>query len=205
MSTIFLLVILFCVWFRYEKNKSMKLAQTSKEEFLEREKNANIARKKDISNLDYITIPFMSLPTQKGDDEVINEYIDTLISIAKHPIVNLSKFSNTDLKLQYGAANFDILCEYDENYYSLLTLLANWGCYLYEVAKPMEALQVLEYAVSIGADQKVVLLTLAKIYADQTADEKLEQLKTHILDTLPRRSKELNLCIEKIRYHEYFS
>lgn len=205
MPTIFCLLIIFCIWLTYERKKLTKQQEEIQETFLKTEKKAAIARKKDISTLDYITIPMESLPLQKGTDDTINEYIDELAVLNNLPIVNLSNFSNTELKLQYGAANFERLSEYDENYFSLIQLLANFGVALYERDKQKEARQVLEYALSIGSDLRVSLYTLAKIYAEQENESGIHSLQAHIIKQYPEKSESMLLELEKIRCHQYFA
>lgn len=204
MPILLLLVLLLCVWIFYEKKKSTQIDTEARETFIETEKQANLARSKDISNLDYIKVPFHKLPLTKGIDGTFDEYIDSLLTISEKPIVNLSKFSNTDLKLQYGIANFDRLSEYDENYFTLIQTLAAYGCSLYEKKHLEDAKAVLEYAVAIGSDMKVTFLTLAKIYADEEKEQKIVGLEAHIRETLPEKCDAFIRDIEKIRYYQYF-
>ena len=57
------------MWFRVKSKKASKMEQNSKEDFLRREHEANLTRKKDISNLDYIVIPEEDLPFTETNDE----------------------------------------------------------------------------------------------------------------------------------------
>ena len=205
MPTIFCLIILFCIWLTYERKKHAKMEEDAKEAFFELEKKASIARKKDISNLDYITIPLTSLPLTRGTDETINGYIDSLYAISEKPIVNLSKFSNTELKLAYGIANFEQLSEYDENYYTLTMLLSKWGSALFEKKKLSEARTVLEYALSIGTDLSSSIYTLASLYAELEDEEGFSLLRSHILTHCPNRSETMLAQLEKLRYYPYLA
>ncbi|MDO5293244.1 MAG: hypothetical protein Q4F05_10890 [bacterium] len=204
MPTILCLVLLFCVWLRYERKKATKTDTEAREAFINTEKQAQIARKKDISNLNYITVPIHTLPIQKGVDETLDEYIDSLLAISGKPIVNLSNYANTELKLNYGIANFDLLSQYDENYFSLIHTLTSYGCSLYETRRYEDARNILEYAVSIGSDIKLTFLTLAKIYADHNEDTKIIELENHVKEMLPEKSEAFLSQIEKIRYYQYF-
>lgn len=69
MPVIFICFILFIMWFRVKSKKASKMEQNSKEDFLRREHEANLTRKKDISNLDYIVIPEEDLPFTETNDE----------------------------------------------------------------------------------------------------------------------------------------
>ena len=72
--------------------------------------------------------------------------------------------SNTDIKMEYGVANLQILIQYDENSSKLARLLAKWGKLLYENGEEVAAEKVLTYAVSCKSDIEDVFITLAKIY-----------------------------------------
>lgn len=102
--------------------KRGRRAQAAEEKsFWEREREANSVRRKPLDNLDYITIPFEHLPVNRlTDDPTVSECLEILQNLSELHIVNLTGFSNTDLKLEYGAANITALSEYDQNY----TLLA---------------------------------------------------------------------------------
>ena len=68
--------------------------------FWERESQANATRRKPLDNLDYITIPFEELPMEVlADDPKISEYLELLEELSQKKIVNLTGYTNTDLKL----------------------------------------------------------------------------------------------------------
>ena len=91
-------------------------------------------------------------------------------------ILNLSGISNTDLKLEYGAANLNLLSEYDENYTTLCRLLNTLGQRLYETGCPAEARKVLEFAVSTGSDMNSTYKTLCSIYIEAGEPELIDNL-----------------------------
>ena len=92
-------------------------------------------------------------------------------------IVNLTEYTNTDLKFKYGVANLTPLTEYDTNYNELITLLHNYGCILAKEGYVSQALSVLEYAISIGTDISGTYMLCAKIYQENKQWNKLAQLK----------------------------
>ena len=67
-----------------------------------------------------------------SDDE-INEYRTTLLNLQARKILNLSGLTNTDLKEKYGVANLSALSEYDENYITLVNIIARCGARLIEI------------------------------------------------------------------------
>lgn len=97
MPVIFICFILFIMWFRVKSKKASKMEQNSKEDFLRREHEANLTRKKDISNLDYIVIPEEDLPFTETNDEEEAMLQDNLRKAMSKKILNLSGISNTDL------------------------------------------------------------------------------------------------------------
>ena len=84
------------------------------EQFWDRERKANSTRRKPLTDLDFISIPYDSLPfTGEVGNPVIMESEAFLLGLKDAKIVNLNGISNTDLKLRYGVANLTDLTEYD--------------------------------------------------------------------------------------------
>ena len=106
------------------------------------------------------------------DDAVANEAIseeckEILRSLSTQKIVNLTGYTNTDLKLSYGTANITCLTEYDQNYTLLVSTLQKWAEALYRGEAKKECRQVLEYAVSIGTDVSHTYFLLADLYDEE--------------------------------------
>ncbi|MCR5387909.1 MAG: hypothetical protein K6E56_01540 [Lachnospiraceae bacterium] len=135
-------------------------------EYLKKESDANFTRKKDISNLDYIVIPMDSFPIGTHPEVDFSEFEDTLIDLSFKQILNLNGISNTDLKLMYGAANLNALSEFDNNYTTLITTLANYGEALINAGFTDDGVKVLEYCANIGADI-VKVYKLLKEHCDE--------------------------------------
>lgn len=77
-------------------NRSEKNQQ---EQFWEREKRANQVRRKPLDDLDYVTIPLENLPTAVlAEDVIVQDCLNTLVSLSREKIVNLAGYTNTDLK-----------------------------------------------------------------------------------------------------------
>ena len=94
--------IIFCIWLGYEIHKHRNMEAKNYEAFWDRELAANSTRRKSLDGLNYITIPVEAFPFGLMPlNEQIAEYEQTIRDLAKEPVVNLTGFSNTDLKLEY--------------------------------------------------------------------------------------------------------
>lgn len=170
--------IIFIVWLTYELAKSRRHAEKKKASYWEKEAQANSTRRQSLDNLNYITIPFENLPTDVlKDDETVQEYILTLQDLAESPIVNFTGITNTDLKLQYGAPNIDLLMRYDQNYTTLACTLQKWAEKLHENGYITETKRVLEFALSTDTDVSNSYRLLASIYASEGNTEGIISLK----------------------------
>ncbi|MDE6202914.1 MAG: hypothetical protein K2O16_17300 [Lachnospiraceae bacterium] len=169
--------IVFCIWLGYELHKHKNMEAKKEQAFWEREAAANSTRRKPLDDLNYIQIPFDSLPMEiLADAPAVAEYHETLRVLAESPIVNFTGISNTDLKLMYGAPNIDLLSRYDQSYTTLVRTLQNWGEYLYEKGYVDEACRILEFAVETRTDISATYKLLASIYFDRGQADQIRQL-----------------------------
>lgn len=174
---VFASFIIFCVWLGYELHKRRNLDEKSNESFWEREAAANRTRRKSLDGLNYIQIPFETLPMDiLPQDPVIAECHETLHTLSENPIVNFTGISNTDLKLQYGAPNIDLLSRYDQSYTVLVRTLQKWGESLYQNGYTEAACQVLEFAVSTRTDVSATYRLLSAIYLENHQAGKISEL-----------------------------
>jgi len=167
----FIITILLVLWVHYQKRRTDRIATQSSEQFWEREHQANLTRKKDISNLDYIHVPINTLPFPETDSEEIGDIQKHIYNLASGKIVNFTGKSNTDLKLEYGAPNINLLMEYDKNYLELVRSLYRYGKLLYDKQLTDEAVSILEYALSIKTDISANYTLLATIYKEKNNTE----------------------------------
>lgn len=180
MPVLLCIVLIFCVWLSYEIKKHSKQNQIETETFWDREYHANFIRKssaKDYNTeLDFITIPIETLPFVETDDETLLAIQTQIKTLSTQKIVNLSGYSNTDLKYEYGTASITELSSFDENFTLLSRTLSKWGHYLYEKGQQKQAVDVFKYAVSISVDVSSVYKTLGTIYKEQGNIHQLEDL-----------------------------
>ncbi len=198
MPLIFGLTIIFIIWFQLEKRKSSKEETIQKDSFLKRENESNLSRKQDISKLDYITLSTTNLPITPGKDEATNQFINTYLSYIDKKIINLSHYSNTELKEQYGLVNLNILSEYDENFFSLTKLLDDWGTHLWNINCPNDAIKVLELALSIKTEITNSYLTLATVYGKLQHPEKVASVKAAYSSLSAKPSEKVLAQLDKV-------
>lgn len=137
----------------------------SHEEFLEQESRANSVRKADISTLPYVEIPLDELPLDALFTCGCSALAEELRALASVKILNLSMYTNTELKLMYGPANLTALSDCDDAYTSLIMLLNKIGASLLEADRPDDAEKFLSFAISIGSDITTSYTMLATLYA----------------------------------------
>ena len=184
------LFIFFIFLFAYLRKKETQSQDAIDAAFWSRENEANHIRRQDISGLPYITIPLDKFPMNICDNPKIKELEQTLTELSTKKILNLSSQSNTDLKLQYGPANLDILDKCDENFSTLCRTLVSYAECLQNLGYQNEAQSVLEFGISCGCDHSQNYCMLADLYMEQGLTKNLEELlaKANELDSLMKPS-----------------
>ncbi len=167
--------LLFCLLYFLSRQKSKREEEDKERKFWERERESNFTRKKSLDNLNYVTIPESILHMTPMTEE-IESFLHDLKDLSTYKIVNLTGFTNTDLKLEYGTANINILSDYDFHYTKLVTILQKLAELLHENSNDTDAIHVLEFAVSTGTDVSKSYYLLAKLYHDAGTPEKITNL-----------------------------
>lgn len=195
--------LVFILWLRYEIRKGNRKNDTSNDSFWELEHKASFSRRKDLSDLNYITIPtdrlpFSTVPADVLKNDPENEADNALctgdtpetpaalsplaeveaqiLKLRSKKIVNLTGISNTQLKLDYGAANLEELSEYDANFTLLIRYLNSWGTLLHQEGRDEDAIQVLSYAIEEGSDISSTFLLLGKLYQKREEPARINKL-----------------------------
>lgn len=176
MPIILSIILILGAWVAYHKAKADKDAKAKSKAFWDKENKSNLVRKKDLSALTYIEIPLHSLPFEESSDVELQQIQKQIIGLSEQKIVNLSHITNTDLKLEYGTANLNILSAYDQNYTSLIRCLNKWATLLNEKEHKQQAINVLEYALAIGSDISNSYTLLAKLYLETDRKEEIGSL-----------------------------
>lgn len=158
-------------------SKNQKAADAIKREYWLKERAANNTRRKPLDDLPYIKLPMEIFPMELLTDiPKIEDYRQIILTLKDLPIVNFTGLTNTDLKLQYGAPNINLLTSYDQNYTLLARTLQQWAQALYDNGFWSQACQLLEFAVSTGTDVSATYRLLCKIYREQGTPEKIKAL-----------------------------
>lgn len=174
---IFSSFITICILFTFFLQRAKKKEKDIDREFWDREQKANFTRKKPLDNLNYITIPDNILSMKPtAMTEAVKSCLEDLNDLSSEKIVNLTGYTNTDLKLEYGTANINILSDYDFHYTNMVTLLQKLAELLHENSENPLAVDVLEFAVSTGTDVSKSYYLLAELYDDAGTPEKIEEL-----------------------------
>lgn len=191
---IFASFLVFCAWLAYEISKHKKKQNDALESFWDKERMANASRRKSLDQLNYIRVPWDQLPTTILTDlEAVSTSIASIRALDQLKILNLTGISNTDLKLQYGAANLSSLTEYDYNYTLLVRSLQKWGEALLQNNFSREAKSVFEFAIETNTDVSATYKQLAQIY--------LSLGEPHKIDLLMERAQSLNSMMKTSIIH----
>lgn len=179
MPLFFICFIVFVLWLRVKMNRTNYESTLDSKSFWEREEKANFTRSKDISTLSYLTVSEDELPFSNSTEDEQEAWLEQEVKkFLNRKMINLSAFSNTDLKEQYGIANLDELSEYDQNFLLFIRNLSTWGNYLYQKNDFTRAKQIMEYSLSIESDISTVYTTLGHIYAAEGKLQKIDELIT---------------------------
>ena len=179
-------IIILIVIQLYLKKSTRSGSERSKK-YWEREQKANSTRKQDISSLNYIkwddALPAIDnnltlADILKNSPEALKAY-NNIQTLKTEPMLNLSEYSNTDLKLKYGVANLDTLTQYEDNYTSFIKSLSELGHILIEHKDISDATAFLEYAVKIGSDIRLTYTDLYALYSEAGNASKIRQLRQY--------------------------
>lgn len=173
-----LIFAILCILLMYSLRRSRRIAEQRSARFWAKEASANETRRQDVSQLDYIYIPIELLPFGTDASEQSRHYEDILHQLDSQQILNLNAYTNTDLKLQYGAANLEFLSACDERFTQLIRTLYQWSCILLEHGYTQEAIQTAEYSLEIGSDISGCYYMLADYYRLIQDDAALDRLRT---------------------------
>ena len=182
---LFAIIIVFVIWLNLKSHLASRRDEDAKRAFWEREIAANRTRKQPLDQLNYITIPEDLLPEDVFDTSFAAR--DAAIRIRnlreeEAKIVNLTGYTNTDLKMEYGPANLPSLSEYDAHYTAFVTALQEVAKALYDQERFTEACRLLEYEANTGTDISACYTMLVDLYRNnplltpEDAEKKINDL-----------------------------
>lgn len=170
-------LIIFSLVINHAIKRNKKKSASTEQNFWTRERQANSVRRKSLDNLNYIHIPLEQLPTDiLPENDSAAECLRLIRELSSQKIVNLTGYTNTDLKLEYGTANLTFLSEYDQNYTLLVRTLQQWADILLDAGYVREAEALMEFALSTNTDISKTYYKLAEIYSARGENFQIEQL-----------------------------
>lgn len=173
----FLIVLLLWGSFMIARGiaRSKQITAKNTKDFWDNESKANQVRRADISNLAYLVLDLSILPMDALLPQLAHR-AEELKALACEKIINLSMYTNTELKLMYGPANLEELSVYDNNYLRLIRLLNSIGKELIELENVSAAKEFLSYSISVGSDISETFLLLAQIYKSKGLEKDIDLL-----------------------------
>lgn len=147
----FLLFIIFLAWFTYERHKADRQSSYSNESFWEHENRASHTPTANIDNLNYVYLDSSVVPEARPDDpSELTEVLDTIRSLEGCKMIDLSEYTNTDLKLKYGTFNFTVLAKADADFSSLVESCDKASDILAGLERYEEAYRLENYAADLS-------------------------------------------------------
>lgn len=194
--------ITFALLISFNAKRYSRKERRDEKDFWARESQANSVRRKTLDRLRYVIVPLEQLPTHiLNDNPRVLECIETVETLASQKIVNFTGWTNTDLKLEYGAANITILSEYDQNYTLLVRTLQKWADELIAAGYQKEASVIMEFAVSTNTDISSTYYQLADYWLSQGQRSRIEEL-IHTAEGLRSSSRNTILRHLKEKYQQ---
>ncbi|MBQ1901957.1 MAG: hypothetical protein II169_05355 [Lachnospiraceae bacterium] len=154
----------------------------SEDAFYRREIEANSTVRTDIdlNSLDYLTIPMDKFPSDSKGNMEMSKALDELNALKDKRILNLTKMSNTDLKLEYGRNHLDEMQAIGENYVQLSILIVTIAEILYEAGEYNDAARILEYGIATKTDINKNYMLLADCYNMLGSTRQLTELREQV-------------------------
>ncbi len=177
-----LLFITLLIFFNQKSNLSLKKHIQKKEEFLNREREANFSTKKKINeelflkpNGDILPFYFYEIDENNLENvklKRINKIQKDIQQCLCKPMIKLSSdISNTELKEMFGYGNLENLIDGEHNYNNYIKYLNNWSEALMALGKYEEATIILQEALEQGSDVSLTYTLLITTYYNTDKDK----------------------------------
>lgn len=160
---IFIFIFLIII-FRYYSHKHTVNQEQVIQDFWDKEQKANHVRKQNIDNLDYITLSPDLIPGSLHTEEE-----EILLSLVSKRMLDLTEYTNTDLKLKYGTANLEVLSHYEQNYVTMIRQLPVYARQLFDAGYTKEAQKLLEFGMTLENNSGSIYNTFKELYQSQDA------------------------------------
>ncbi len=198
----FLIFACLALIFKLYVNRTGTRGRSDSESFWEKEARANHTRKQDISGLDYITFSPDTLPLDAADALGFSSEADTLRRLSGRQLINLSMYTNTDLKAMYGPANLPRLSEADEGFTLFIRTLNGLANRFLAAGETAHAKTVLELAVTSGSDITESYVHLAELYRKEQNTQAFDQLRLRASTLTSLTAKTIQHKLDSIKSEE---
>ena len=178
-----LLFIAFIIWLTIAIKHARNKSDATWDNYYEREREADLAENRDLTNLSYITIPLEKFPLnflENKENEDFPLIVDELEQLNHTRLLNLNGKSNTDLKLEYGPKNLKEMQDIADRFSRATILLTDLAKCFLEEHNPSGAAAVLEYGSEIGSDISSNYTLLGECYKELGEPEKFDALYEHV-------------------------
>ena len=179
--------LVFCAWLAYEKNKHTRLQRAESKKFWQREEQANHTRNKDISQLEYFSVDSSTIPSNTYNSQQIELAKNQIFTDLEKKMIDLSGYSNTDLKLAYGVGNFSLLSTYDANYNTFLLHLSQLATAYRDEEYWDDAENCYHLCLKLGSQKISDYTGLAKTYLATDRPEEVSALISEISNSTMKR------------------
>lgn len=95
-------------------------------------------------------------------------------------MIILSESSSTEIKIKYGANNFNMITEYEQNYYTFVNQLYEFALLLYRCNLKEHSIKILEEAIILKSENINVFDLLGKIYRELNMFDDLNGLFEYV-------------------------
>ena len=193
MPILTILILIFIAWLTYRLHKARVDHSQTWDDYYDRERQADLAENRDISNLSYITIPLEKFPLNFLENTENEEYqmiVEELSSLNKTRLLTLNGKTHTDLKLEYGPLNLKEMQEIAERFSRAEVLLTDLAKCFMEEKNYSGAATILEFGSEIVSDISSNYTLLGECYKELGEKEKLDALIKHVegMDFLMKKS-----------------
>ena len=154
--TILTLLVLFFIvaWVHWNIKRGAKNRYAKMNAYVERERQANLARRKEIDARLFFTADMAALPADgfHGETEKLHALRERTLRLAAGKMIKLdTPMSNTEIKERFGAVNLDVVTACEERYEQFARALLDWAEALAEAGQKMEAERIVHYLQKIEA------------------------------------------------------
>ncbi len=132
--------------FQYYLNRSARQQTTVWSSFQKRDHQANFITKREFPSFLLLTFEKDNIPyiPQLADENLY----ERIMSFHGKPMVDLSSYSNVELKEQFGINHFNKLVQYEECFFFFCSALYDYGVLLQKEHHIEEARQLASYAIA---------------------------------------------------------